>query len=48
MKKQNTLRRMLITDLPVFIILIIAMAPFVWMILTRSRRRQSSVPRASR
>jgi len=34
MKKQNTLRRMLITDLPVFIILIIAMAPFVWMILT--------------
>ncbi len=34
MKKQNTLRRMLTTDLPVLIILMIAMAPFVWMILT--------------
>ncbi|TCS01516.1 carbohydrate ABC transporter permease [Rhizobium sp. BK418] len=34
MKKQSTLRRILTTDLPVFVILIVAMAPFVWMILT--------------
>jgi multiple sugar transport system permease protein len=34
MKKQSTLRRIVTTDLPVFVILIIAMAPFVWMILT--------------
>ncbi|MBB3594061.1 multiple sugar transport system permease protein [Rhizobium sp. BK529] len=34
MKKQSALRRILTTDLPVFVILIVAMAPFVWMILT--------------
>ncbi|WP_454855008.1 carbohydrate ABC transporter permease [Rhizobium binxianense] len=34
MKKQSTLRRILTTDLPVLVILLFAMAPFVWMILT--------------
>ncbi|MEZ2128160.1 MULTISPECIES: carbohydrate ABC transporter permease [unclassified Sinorhizobium] len=34
MRKQSTLRRILTTDIPVLIILLFAMAPFVWMILT--------------
>lgn len=34
MKKPSTLRRILTTDLPVLLIVIFAMAPFVWMILT--------------
>lgn len=34
MKKPGTLRRILITDLPVLLIVLFAMAPFVWMILT--------------
>lgn len=34
MKKPGTLRRILITDLPVLLIVVFAMAPFVWMILT--------------
>lgn len=34
MKKPSTLRRILTTDLPVAAIVLFAMAPFVWMILT--------------
>ena len=34
MKKPSTLRRILTTDLPVLLIVIFAMAPFAWMVLT--------------
>lgn len=34
MRQQNTLRRILTTDLPVLAIVLFAMAPFAWMILT--------------
>jgi len=34
MTQKNTLRRIVTTDLPVFAIVLFAMAPFVWMILT--------------
>ncbi|MCJ8150168.1 carbohydrate ABC transporter permease (plasmid) [Shinella sp. H4-D48] len=34
MTQQSTLRRIVTTDLPVFLIVLFAMAPFVWMILT--------------
>lgn len=34
MNKQSTLRRILTTDLPVFLIVLFAMGPFAWMILT--------------
>lgn len=34
MTQQSTLRRIITTDLPVFLIVLFAMAPFVWMILT--------------
>ncbi|MET0170876.1 MAG: carbohydrate ABC transporter permease [Agrobacterium vaccinii] len=34
MKKPSTLRRILTTDLPVLLIVLFAMAPFAWMVLT--------------
>jgi multiple sugar transport system permease protein len=34
MNKPSTLRRILITDLPVLLIVVFAMAPFAWMVLT--------------
>ncbi|CDN58271.1 Trehalose/maltose ABC transporter membrane spanning protein (plasmid) [Neorhizobium galegae bv. officinalis bv. officinalis str. HAMBI 1141] len=34
MRQQSTLRRILTTDLPVLVIVLFAMAPFAWMILT--------------
>ena len=34
MNKPSTLRRILTTDIPVVFIIMLAMGPFVWMILT--------------